>query len=105
MKKILLVCSGGVSTSILVNKMKEAARINEVKVKIEAVARLHSVEKAKDFDVVLLGPQIKVYKDKISKSLEGVVPVDVIDMKLYGRMNGEAVLNQAIDIIERGTSK
>ena len=38
MKKILLLCAAGMSTSILVNKMKEAANKNGIEVQIEAVS-------------------------------------------------------------------
>lgn len=37
MKKILLVCSAGMSTSLLVNKMKSAAQDMNVEVEIEAL--------------------------------------------------------------------
>ena len=37
MKKILLVCSAGMSTSLLVNKMKNAAKEMDVEVEIEAL--------------------------------------------------------------------
>ena len=37
-KKILLSCAGGFSTSLLVNKMKEAAKAEGKEYKIKAVA-------------------------------------------------------------------
>ena len=37
MKKILLVCSAGMSTSLLVNKMKSASQDMNVEVEIEAL--------------------------------------------------------------------
>ena len=50
-----------------------------------------AVEKASDADVVLLGPQIRFSKDKIAKELPGV-PVDAIEMRMYGRMDGKGAL-------------
>ena len=38
MKKILLSCAGGFSTSLLVNKMKETAKAKGEKYEIKAVA-------------------------------------------------------------------
>lgn len=76
MKKIVLLCASGMSTSMLVKKMQEAAE---------------AVEKASDADVVLLGPQIRFSKDKIAKELPGV-PVDAIEMRMYGRMDGKGAL-------------
>ncbi|MGL5614022.1 PTS sugar transporter subunit IIB, partial [Cetobacterium sp.] len=37
MKKILLCCSAGMSTSLLVNKMKAVANENNISVEIDAV--------------------------------------------------------------------
>ena len=38
MKKILLLCSAGMSTSILVKKMKESAEKRNIEAEIEAVS-------------------------------------------------------------------
>ena len=37
MKKILLVCAAGMSTSLLVNKMKQAAKEMGIEVEIDAL--------------------------------------------------------------------
>ena len=50
-------------------------------------------------DCILLGPQIRFEKENICK-IAGDVPVAVIDMKDYGRMNGEAVVQKAKELIE-----
>lgn len=93
MKKIILLCAGGMSTSVLVNSMKKAATAVGYEVEIDAHA-VDSAEKvAKDADSVLLGPQISYQLDEVANKL--TAPVEVIDMMDYGMMDGEKVLQQA----------
>lgn len=92
MKKIVLLCASGMSTSMLVKKMQEAAKAENYDCEIAAYSAAEAVEKASDADVVvLLGPQIRFSKDKIAKELPGV-PVDAIEMRMYGRMDGKGAL-------------
>ena len=51
-----------------------------------------------DVDCILLGPQVRFNLGKIKEEAAKVnpgLPVDVIDMKDYGMMNGEAVYKKA----------
>ena len=78
--KIRLFCAAGMSTSLLVTKMREAAE---------------------GCDVALLGPQIR-YKLAAAKKIcdpKGV-PVDVIPMVDYGTMNGKKVMEFALKLAE-----
>ncbi|WP_283656267.1 MULTISPECIES: PTS sugar transporter subunit IIB [unclassified Paenibacillus] len=96
MKKILLVCSSGMSTSMLVEKMKESAISQGIEVLIDATAE-SEVEKFGDVDIVLLGPQIGHMEDELRAILP--MPVLTINMMDYGMMDGEKVLNTALSNI------
>lgn len=100
MKKILLVCSAGMSTSMLVNKMKKYAEENEIEADINAVAISEAYKVIDDVDIVLLGPQVRYQLKTVEEMVKGRIPVKVIDMILYGRMNGEAVLKDALALIK-----
>ena len=91
MKKILLVCAAGMSTSLLVNKMKESAIEQGIEIDIEALPV--SVDSV---DIVLLGPQVRFQKPQVDALVAGRIPVEVIDMRLYGTMNGKAILESAL---------
>ncbi len=91
MKKIILLCAGGMSTSMLVKKMKEAAQAEGLECEIAAYAQADAKDKASDADAILLGPQIRFSKSKVEEACPGV-PVDAIDMKVYGRMDGKGAL-------------
>ena len=98
MKKILLVCSAGMSTSIVVKKMEAAAKAQGIEAKIWAVGDALAKDNVGEEDVVMLGPQVKFLLDKI-KGIAGDTPVAVIEMRDYGLMNGEAILKKALEII------
>lgn len=101
MKHILLVCSAGMSTSLLVNKMKEAAKELGTEADIWAVGDAQSAEEVSKADIVLLGPQVRYLKKKMEGRVNGRIPVEVIDMKDYGSMNGKAVLEKTLSILDK----
>ncbi len=99
MKRILLVCSAGMSTSLLVSKMEEVAKAKGIQCQIEAVSEAEAKNRIDKIDVLLLGPQVRFLLSKFKTLLEPKgVPVEVIDMVAYGTMNGEKVLNRALEI-------
>ena len=100
MKNILLVCNAGMSTSFLVNKMNEAAKGMGVEVNIKALPVAECKNVIDTVDIVLLGPQVRFQKPQVDALVGGRVPVEVIDMRLYGTMNGKAVLERALELIK-----
>lgn len=100
MKRILLACASGMSTSILVRRMEEAAEAKGIEAEIWAVAQDKAPSEMERADVLLIGPQMRFMKKKYSKVADEVgIPLDVIEPVAYGRADGEAVLNKAIDLI------
>ena len=103
-KVIYLFCSAGMSTSLLVSKMKIQAEKYEVPVIIEAFPETLAAEKGSAADVVLLGPQIAYMLDEIKKVLPGK-PVEVIDSGLYGKIDGLGVLKAAVAAIKKAAAQ
>ncbi|MCX8956596.1 PTS sugar transporter subunit IIB [Erwinia psidii] len=101
MKNILIICALGMSTSMLVNNMKKYAESENIAININAMA----ISEAKDIiirngaDVVMLGPQVRYQKQEIEKLALGNIPVEVIDMASYGRMDGKSVLHRALQLM------
>lgn len=54
MKKILLVCSAGMSTSMLVKKMQDTANKEGKEYEVEALALSEAETKVDEVDVILL---------------------------------------------------
>lgn len=102
-KTIMLVCVAGMSTSLLVTKMKKAAENQNIEVDIFAIAE-SEVDRTlveKNVDVLLLGPQVKYLKSSFDKKFADTgLFLDVIGMSDYGLMNGDNVLKQALNLIK-----
>lgn len=99
MKKIMLVCSAGMSTSLLVTKMTKAAENLGIEININAVSEAEFKNHVNDVDVVLLGPQVRFILPKVKEQLNGRAPVEVINTMDYGMMNGEKVLKFALNLL------
>lgn len=100
MKKILLVCNAGMSTSMLVQKMIKVAKEKGIEVTIEAIPSTDLSKCWQSADVILLGPQIGFMKDSVKETVENKISVEVISMVDYGRMNADKVLTFAIDLMK-----
>lgn len=104
MKKIMLVCSGGMSSSLLVTKMDKAAKEMGKEFEIFAVSEPEGVDRLKkdnDISVVLVGPQIRYVEPKFAEVIGNrPIKLAVINMMDYGMMNGEKVLKTAIKLVE-----
>lgn len=97
---IRLFCAAGFSTGMLVNNMKSAAEKRGLDVDIEAKSQGMMAECINGIDVALLGPQVSYTLTK-SKEIcdQKQVPIAVIPMKDYGMLNGEKVLDLALDLV------
>lgn len=96
---ILLCCCAGMSTSLLVSKMKKSALEQKLDyriwaIPIEAVSR--EIDQA---DVLLLGPHVRyLYNEFKQLGEKKGIPVAVIDMAHYGTFNGADVLKVAEEL-------
>jgi PTS system cellobiose-specific IIB component len=97
MIKIILCCSAGMSTSLLVTKMQKAAAEQGVETSIQAMSEAEVKNHESEMDVLLLGPQVRFLLAKMKGKYEPMgIPVDVIPTVDYGTMNGPKVLAQAL---------
>ena len=94
MKKIVLVCNAGMSTSMLVKKMREEAVAQNIECTIDAYP-VAEVSNHKDADVILLGPQVRYELNNIT-NLMNPIKVEAIDPMAYGMMDAKKVLKQAL---------
>lgn len=93
MRNIILFCAAGMSTSLLVTKMQQAADAEGYEATI-AAHPVSEVEKFKDgADIILLGPQVRFKLAEVKAKCPNV-PVESIDMSAYGMMDGAKVIAQ-----------
>lgn len=100
MYRIMLACAQGLSTSLLVTKMQQAAQAEGVEAKIWATSYLNIEEELGNFDVLLVGPQVRHALDDITAAVGGRAKVALIPPQNYGRCDGKAVLHQGMKLME-----
>lgn len=98
MKKIVLLCAQAMSTGMLMNKMLDEAK----KAGYECIIEAYPVAQAKivseNADCLLIGPQVRYELEHVKTECPDV-PVAVIDMVAYGRLDGKKVLSDAIKLM------
>lgn len=101
--EIMLVCSAGMSTSMLVRALKKAIEDQGLDANVFAKPSTEAMEylETSHASVVLLGPHVRFfeesYKDELARKN---IPIATIEPRDYGTMNGPKVLQQALEIIE-----
>ena len=80
--KVLLVCSGGYSTGILVRKIQKYCEENAPDTEVAAIGINTMEDEWKDFDCVLLAPQISYHRDEIMENIR--IPLGMISGMDYG---------------------
>jgi PTS system cellobiose-specific IIB component len=91
-KKILLICAGGMSTGILMKKMEKYAAEQGFGLQIEAVGMSAYEEVYKNYDVILLGPQVSYKKAEIEEVTK--MPIAVIAAYDYAIGNVANIMKQ-----------
>lgn len=97
MKKIVLLCTTGLSTNLIIKKIQQAAIQQDYDCVIEAFPTTQAQLASKEADVLLLGPQVRFDVDRIQSLVD--CPVAAIDVVDYGTMNGKNILALAISLI------
>ena len=100
MKKIMLCCSAGMSTSLLVKKMQASADERGIATEIKAFGASEFDSQVSNYEVVLLGPQVKYMQGDLQKVADQFgIRVEPIDMMDYGMQKGDKVLDFALELI------
>ncbi|MBC1419291.1 PTS sugar transporter subunit IIB [Listeria fleischmannii] len=101
MKKIMLICSAGMSSSLLVKKMLEASSKRGLETEVLAVAEADVHKHVQNTDAVLLAPQVRFLAKNLKRKLEPQgIPVEIIDSIDFGTMDGDKVLDQALHMMQ-----
>lgn len=70
--KVLFVCSGGMSSAIVVNALKKEAEKNGLNMEVYAIGTNEVEEEVKNgWDVVMVAPQIRHRFDSVKKFSRG----------------------------------
>ncbi|MEZ7550347.1 PTS sugar transporter subunit IIB [Streptococcus sp. 20925_1_22] len=91
-KTIILACVGGLTTSMLVERINEVIHRDQLDYSFYSIG-ITGMNNLKNIDVLLLSPQLAYLEEKAKASLQ--VPVAVISDEDFELMRGEEVLRQA----------
>ena len=91
-KRIVLFCAGGMSTSLLVKKrLTSYNQVSGKNYSIDAYGLAAVDEKGPEADCILLGPQVRYALKQLQAKFPGK-PIDGIDMRVYGMMDGKGAI-------------
>lgn len=94
--KILLICGAGMSTSVLMKKMEKWCAENGEELTIKAVGSSSYENIWREYDCILIGPQIAYRLDSIKADVD--IPVTQIPSVDYALGNSANIMKLAHDI-------
>jgi PTS system cellobiose-specific IIB component len=97
--KILLVCAGGMSTSILMRKMEKYWAEQKVPLTIEAVGIADYEETCPEYDMILVGPQVGYRLEEIKE--HSGKPCSVIPSTDYALGNCDRIMALANSLLKQ----
>lgn len=96
--KIMLICAGGMSTGILMKKMEKWAKDKKINLEVKAYGVGEYEEHYKDYDCILLGPQISYKANEIRATVDK--PVDLIQSFDYAVGNVDNIMKQVDKLLK-----
>ncbi len=97
MKKILFICNEGMSTSVLAMKVTNYSKEKAIELNIDAKPESELMRCYKDYDLIMVAPQLAYMANKIAKRIEGEVPVGKLSAIDFGRMNIPGLYNCIVE--------
>lgn len=99
--RILLCCGGGISSGMLAQKCRKAAKQNGIDATIDAKSESQVNDYLSKVDVLLLAPHYEVELEKFKKLAEPKnVKVAVIPRDIYGMIDGDRLIELAEKMIK-----
>lgn len=101
--KVVLVCAAGMSSSLIEEKLRQAAKAAGKNMELKAIdaTRMALWNYDQDrMDVILIAPQVRFKKKSIVEKAEplGIIVQD-IDTVAYGMVDGEKIFSQVLEAL------
>ncbi|BET95706.1 PTS sugar transporter subunit IIB [Xenorhabdus taiwanensis] len=103
MKKIfiMLCCGAGISSGMLATRTRNAAKDKTISVTVEARSESEVAEYFSVIDILFLGPHYASQQKEFQKNADRYhIPVMVVPQEIYGRLDGKALLDLAINTLK-----
>jgi len=102
MLNILLACGSGASSGFIAQSMRKAAKTMGLDCQIKAVSDIEIINYLEEIDLLMIGPHIQHrFNELQEKSSSSGVAIGVIDHKKYSMLDGEGILNDALELLKR----
>lgn len=99
--KMLILCFGGFSTSLLINRFKKHLLPYGYEVEADAEPVEKGLRILNKYDIVLVGPQVKHMSEAVRKQAEkDNVPMLMIPMQEYAVDNPVNLIKQIVETLE-----
>lgn len=97
-KKVLLVCGAGMSSGIISKNAKKFAKKENLDIDFEARSNSEVSPYLSSIDLLMIGPHYALEIDKFKKmAIPYNVPVVIIPQKVYAMLDGEAIVEIAMN--------
>lgn len=94
---LLLCCGAGMSSGLLAQKARKAAKKRGLDASIEARSESEAPQYFSSVDILLLGPHYASYREEMAEMAKPFnVPVVVIPQDIYGMLDGDKLLDLAL---------
>lgn len=99
--KVLLVCSGGMSSAIVVKAIENEAKKTGMDIQVKAIGTGQYEDEVREgWDAVLVAPQVRHRLDTFKKTAEELgIPIAVITPQGYSPMGGAKVIDEIKKLI------
>lgn len=101
MATIMLACSVGISTNVLVRKLQKEIIAQDIEWEVFAVPISEVKEELRKtaVDVLLIGPQSQHYKEELNNLYGEELIISTISAADYGQMNAKSILDQILNLL------
>lgn len=100
MKRIMICCSGGITSKIFIRKLKQYAENNNIEMEFSAISESFLKQMDEMVDVVLFAPQTRPSTNRIEELKRQSIVVGMIPEDIYASMECEAIFNM-LDTLEK----
>ncbi|MGX7163926.1 PTS sugar transporter subunit IIB [Enterococcus massiliensis] len=102
-KTILLICTAGITTGLLVKNVQQAADEQQLNVHVYSAPAIiaEQIIQNQQVDALLIGPQSRFEVNRLQDFLNfKAVPFRLIRKEDYETLDGEAVLKESLNLLQ-----
>lgn len=96
MKKVLMLCASGITSNAFAVKMNESASRRGIAMNATGGSLSSLASRVGSFDVVLVGPENKVFMDKIRETVKDSAVIVELGLSDFNILEIDALVDKAV---------